>query len=67
MLTFILFVSLFSCSIERRLAKYCPMCTQKDSTVYITQYRDTTIKIPIETLFAEKGLRLDQDKMSVTD
>jgi hypothetical protein len=24
------------------------------------------IKIPIETLFAEKGLRLDQDKMTVT-
>ena len=28
--------------------------------------KQLNIKIPIETLFAEKGLRLDQDKMSVT-
>lgn len=28
--------------------------------------KQLNIKIPIETLFAEKGLRLDQDKMTVT-
>ncbi len=31
-----------------------------------TKFIRNNIKIPIETLFAEKGLRLDQDKMSVT-
>jgi len=59
MLIFLLFASLFSCSIERRLAKYCPMCTQKDSTVYVTQYRDTTIKIPGETVYIEDTLFCD--------
>jgi len=59
MLTFLLFASLLSCSIERKLAKYCPMCTQKDSVVTVTQYRDTTIKIPGETVFIEDTLFCD--------
>ena len=50
---------LFSCSIERKLAKYCPLCVQKDSTVTIIAYRDTTIKIPGETVFIEDTLFCD--------
>lgn len=48
-----------SCSLERRLAKYCPLCTQKDSVVTITQIRDTTIKIPGETVYIEDTLFCD--------
>lgn len=54
-----LFLFLFSCSMERRLAKYCPLCTQKDSTVTIIAYRDTTIKLPGETVFIEDTLFCD--------
>jgi hypothetical protein len=54
-----LFLFLFSCSMERRLAKYCPLCTQKDSTVTTIAYRDTTIKIPGETVFIEDTLFCD--------
>jgi hypothetical protein len=50
---------LFSCSIERKLEKYCPLCVQKDSTVTIIAYRDTTIKIPGETVFIEDTLFCD--------
>ena len=39
-----------SCSLEKRLAKYCPLCVQKDSTVTILQIKDTTITIPGETI-----------------
>lgn len=49
----------FSCSIERRLEKYCPLCTQKDSTVTVIQYKDTTIEIPGETVFIEDTLFCD--------
>jgi len=35
----ILLVSFTSCSLEKRLAKYCPLCTQKDSTETIIQYK----------------------------
>ena len=35
---------------EKRLAKYCPLCVQKDSTVTIIQLKDTTITIPGETI-----------------
>jgi len=55
----LLLVFVTSCSLERRLEKYCPLCTQKDSTVYITQIRDTTIKIPGETVFIEDTLFCD--------
>ena len=47
-LLLLIFVS--SCSLEKRLAKYCPLCVQKDSTVTVIQLKDTTITIPGETL-----------------
>jgi len=46
----ILLVLLSSCSLEKRLAKYCPLCVQKDSTVTVIQIKDTTIVIPGETI-----------------
>ena len=46
----ILLLLLSSCSLERRLAKYCPLCVQKDSTVTVIQLKDTTITIPGETI-----------------
>jgi hypothetical protein len=46
----ILLVLLSSCSLEKRLAKYCPLCVQKDSTVTVIQIKDTTITIPGETI-----------------
>jgi len=55
----LLFVSITSCSLEKRLAKYCPLCTQKDSTATIIEYRDTTIKILGETLYIEDTLYCD--------
>ena len=46
-ISFILVIILASsCSLEKRLAKYCPLCVQKDSTITIIQVRDTTITIP---------------------
>jgi len=54
-----IFLFLFSCSLEKRLAKYCPLCTQKDSVVTVTQYRDTTINIPGETVYIEDTLFCD--------
>ena len=47
-LLLLIFVS--SCSLEKRLAKYCPLCVQKDSTVTVIQLKDTTITIPGETI-----------------
>lgn len=55
----ILLVLLSSCSLEKRLNKYCPLCTQKDSTVTVIQIRDTTINIPGETVFIEDTLFCD--------
>ena len=49
----------FSCSIERKLEKYCPLCVQKDSTTTIIAYRDTTIELPGETVFIEDTLFCD--------
>jgi len=46
----ILLLLLSSCSLEKRLAKYCPLCVQKDSTVTVIQLKDTTIVIPGETV-----------------
>jgi hypothetical protein len=55
----LLFVSVTSCSLEKRLAKYCPLCTQKDSTETIIKYKDTTITIPGETLYIQDTLYCD--------
>lgn len=55
----LLLISASSCSLEKRLAKYCPLCTQKDSTTTIIEYRDTTIEIPGETLYIEDILYCD--------
>ena len=55
----ILLVILSSCSLEKRLAKYCPLCVQKDSTVVVTQVRDTTITIPGETVYIQDTLYCD--------
>ena len=55
----ILIVSVTSCSLEKRLAKYCPLCTQKDSTERIIEYKDTTITIPGETLYIQDTLYCD--------
>jgi hypothetical protein len=46
----VLLILLSSCSLEKKLAKYCPLCTQKDSTVTVIQIKDTTIVIPGETI-----------------
>lgn len=55
----LLIVFIASCSLEKRLAKYCPLCTQKDSVVTVTQIRDTTINIPGETVYIEDTLFCD--------
>lgn len=55
----LILVFITSCSLERRLAKYCPLCTQKDSVVTVTQIRDTTIKIAGETVYIEDTLFCD--------
>ena len=46
----LIIIAASSCSLEKRLAKYCPLCVQKDSTITIIQVRDTTITIPGETI-----------------
>ena len=50
LLYLVLIILVSSCSLEKRLAKYCPLCVQKDSTVTIIQIKDTTIVIPGETI-----------------
>lgn len=55
----LLFISVTSCSLEKRLAKYCPLCAQKDSTETIIQYKDTTITLPGETLYIQDTLYCD--------
>ena len=59
LLIFFFLSFIVSCSLERRLEKYCPLCTQKDSIVTITQIRDTTINIPGETVYIEDTLFCD--------
>ena len=44
---------------EKKLAKYCPLCVQKDSTSVVTQVRDTTITIPGETIYIQDTLYCD--------
>lgn len=56
---FLLLLSFYSCSIEKKLAKYCPLCPKNDSTVTVIAYRDTTIKVPGETVFIEDTLFCD--------
>jgi hypothetical protein len=55
----LLLVFVSSCSLEKRLAKYCPLCVQKDSTTTVIQYKDTTIKIPGETVYLQDTLYCD--------
>jgi len=50
LLYLLLIILVSSCSLEKRLAKYCPLCVQKDSTVTVIQIKDTTITIPGETI-----------------
>ena len=38
-------VILSSCSLEKRLAKYCPLCPTE--TERVVEYRDTTIKVEV--------------------
>ena len=59
MKTKLLFILLLlsSCSLERRLEKYCPLCVQETKT--ITEYRDTTIEIPGETVTIVDSLYCD--------
>ena len=50
---------LSSCSLERRLEKYCPLCVQETKTETIIEYRDTTIEIPGETVTIVDSLYCD--------
>ena len=50
---------LSSCSLERRLEKYCPLCVQESKTETIIEYRDTTIEIPGETVTIVDSLYCD--------
>ena len=61
MKTKLLFILLLlsSCSLERRLEKYCPLCVQETKTETITEYRDTTIEIPGETVTVIDSLYCD--------
>lgn len=55
----IILLFLSSCSLEKRLAKYCPLCVQKDSTITVIKIKDTTITIPGETVFLIDTLSCD--------
>jgi hypothetical protein len=50
---------LSSCSLERRLEKYCPLCVQETKTETVIEYRDTTIEIPGETVTIVDSLYCD--------
>ncbi len=50
---------LSSCSLERRLEKYCPLCVQETKIETIIEYRDTTIEIPGETIVIIDSLYCD--------
>jgi hypothetical protein len=58
-LIIILLLFLSSCSLERRLDKYCPLCVQETKTETIIEYRDTTIEIPGETVTIVDSLYCD--------
>jgi hypothetical protein len=55
----IILLILSSCSLERRLEKYCPLCVQETKTETIIEYRDTTIEIPGETVTIVDSLYCD--------
>jgi hypothetical protein len=55
----IILLLLSSCSLERRLEKYCPLCVQETKTETIIEYRDTTIEIPGETVTIVDSLYCD--------
>lgn len=61
MKTKLLFILLLlsSCSLERRLEKYCPLCVQETKTETVIEYRDTTIEIPGETVTVIDSLYCD--------
>jgi hypothetical protein len=48
-----------SCSLEKRLEKYCPLCTQESKTETVIEYRDTTIEIPGDTVTLVDSLYCD--------
>ncbi len=50
---------LSSCSLERRLEKYCPLCVQESKTETIIEYKDTIIKVPGETVTLVDSLYCD--------
>lgn len=50
-------ILLSSCSLERRLEKYCPLCVQESKT--IIEYRDTTITVPGESITIIDSLYCD--------
>lgn len=54
-----LLIVLSSCSLQRRLDKYCPLCVQESKTETIIEYRDTTIEIPGETVTIVDSLYCD--------
>ena len=55
----ILLIVLSSCSLEKRLAKYCPICPNEIETV--VEYRDTTItvELPGDTITMTDSLYCD--------
>lgn len=55
----ILLIILSSCSLEKRLAKYCPICPNEIETV--VEYRDTTItvELPGDTITMVDSLYCD--------
>jgi hypothetical protein len=55
----IILLLLSSCSLERRLEKYCPLCVQETKIETIIEYRDTTIEIPGETVTIVDSLYCD--------
>ena len=55
----IILLLLSSCSLERRLEKYCPLCVQESKTETVIEYRDTTIEIPGETVTIVDSLYCD--------
>jgi hypothetical protein len=62
LLTVILFL-FASCDVQKRLQKkldkYCSLCPEKDSTVTIIEYRDTTITTPGDTTVVVDSLYCD--------
>jgi hypothetical protein len=45
--------------LQKRLDKYCPLCVQKDSSVTVIEYRDTTITLPGDTTVVVDSIYCD--------